>query len=116
MSLVTNMMEKCRFVDKSRVPDGEGGYTVEWTDGAEFDAAIVRDPTMQARIAEASGVSSVYTVTVGRGVPVDFHDVFRRLRDGAIFRVTSLGSDKQTPEVATFQFQQVFAERWELPT
>lgn len=115
MSLVTNMMERCRFVERSRVPDGEGGYTVAWTDGAEFDAVIVRDTTMQARIAEASGVSSVYTVTVGRGVPVDFHDVFRRLRDGAIFRVTSLGSDKQTPDMATFQFQQVSAERWELP-
>ncbi len=115
MNLVTSMMERCRFIDRSRVPDGEGGYTVSWADGAEFDAAIVRDTTMQARIAEASGVSSVYTVTVGRGVPVDFHDVFRRLRDGAIFRVTSLGSDKQTPDVATFQFQQVSAERWELP-
>lgn len=115
MSLVTNMMERCRFIERSRVPDGEGGYTVAWADGAEFDAVVVRDTTMQARIAEASGVSSVYTVTVGRGVPVDFHDVFRRLRDGAVFRVTSLGSDKQTPDVATFQFQQVTAERWELP-
>ena len=42
------------------------------------------------------------------------HDVFKRLSDGAIFRVTSNGSDKQAPTVGTLDMCQVTAEKWEL--
>ena len=46
---------------------------------------------------------------------LEYHDVFRRLSDGKIFRVTSDGDDVQTPKSATFQFSRVTAEEWELP-
>ena len=101
-------------MEKTRVPDGEGGWTAVWTSGAEFDAAIVMDTTMQARVAESAGMKSVYTVTTDRTLPLDFHDVFRRLSDGKTFRVTSDSSDKETPSVASFQFAQVSAEEWVL--
>jgi hypothetical protein len=38
--------------------------------------------------------------------------VFKRLRDGKIFRVTSDGDDVVTPESASFHFAQVTAEEW----
>lgn len=116
MSLIDEMKEPCVMLDKRTVSDGMGGFSQEWADGAAFTAAIVKDNTMQARTAEKQGVTEVYTVTVNKGLALDFHDVFRRISDGAIFRVTSNIADSQTPARATFQIGQVSAERWVLPT
>ena len=114
MSMLNDAMEPCVMLDKKRKPDGEGGYITEWTDSVEFDAAITFDDSMQARIGAKSGVTSLYTVTLPRGFKLDFHDVFRRLSDGKIFRVTSDGDDKHTPARASFQVSQVTAEEWTL--
>lgn len=112
MSLLDEAMVPCVLMDKRRVPDGEGGYTLEWTESVKFDAAIVFDSSMDARVGAKAGVTSLYTVTLPRGFRMDFHDVFRRLSDGKIFRVTSDGDDKHTPARASFQVSQVTAEEW----
>ena len=114
MRLYEEAMETCAMQDRRTVADGLGGFTYEWTNGAEFSAAIVKNNTLDARIAEKQGVTELYTVTVGKGVSLEYHDVFKRLRDGAIFRVTSNITDSETPARATFQIGQVTAERWEL--
>jgi len=116
MSLLQESMEPCQLIEKKRVPDGEGGFIVSWTDGAEFNAAVVCDNSMQARTAEKQGVTSLYTVTCDPNAKLEYHDVFRRLSDGKIFRVTSDGDDVRTPPRATFQFSQVTAEEFTLPT
>lgn len=112
--LVDNFKTDCVLIEQTRVSDGEGGFTSTWQDGAEFQAAIVRDSSLEARIAEQEGVSNIYTVTTSKNAKLDYHDVFRRLSDGQVFRVTSNADDKQTPDVATFSFWQVSAEEWEL--
>lgn len=114
--LIESMMTPCVLVEKKREPDGEGGFYTAWTDGAQFDAAITLDQSLQARIAEKDGVTSVYTVTTRKRAVLDYHDVFRRLSDGAVFRVTSNGTDKQSPGVSTLDIAQASAERWELTT
>ena len=114
--LIDTMKEACTMLDKRTVADGLGGFTTAWTDGATFDAAIIKDSSMQARVAEKQGVTEVYTVTVDKSLPLVYHDVFRRNRDGATFRVTSNIIDSKTPAVASFQFGQVTAERWDLPS
>ena len=114
MSLIDEMMDKCTMIDKRSVPDGLGGITREWVDGAQFNAAIIKDSSMEARQAEKNGVTELYTVTVDKRITLMYHEVFRRERDGAIFRVTSNITDSQTPERASFQIGQVTAERWEL--
>ena len=113
MSLLSNAMEKCVFLNKTRVNDPEGGYITTWEEGAEFDAAIVFDNSMEARTAEKAGVSSRYTVSVPKGVQLEYHDVFKRQRDNKIFRATSDGDDVQTPNVASFQIAQVSAEEFD---
>lgn len=115
MSLIDTMKTPCTMIDRRTASDGMGGTVTEWIDGATFEAAIVKDNTMTARLAEKQGVTEVYTVTTGKAVQLDFHDVFRRDSDGAIFRVTSNATDSRTPGVASFQFGQVTAERWALP-
>ena len=114
MSLLSEAMEKCIMIDKTTTDDGYGGYETVWVEGAEFDAAIVFSSSMEARRAEASGVSSLYTVTTSRAMTLEYHDVFRRLRDGKIFRVTSDGDDLFTPKSATLDMRQVTAEEWKL--
>ena len=114
MSLYETFMVPCTLVEKARVPDGEGGWTTAWSDGAGFEAAIVLASSIDARVAEAQGVTGVYTVTTARDVAMGFHDAFRRDSDGKTFRVTKVNDP--TPSVATFQFNQYQAEEWALPS
>ena len=113
MSLLNDAMEKCVMLDKVTQSDGFGGYYSQWLEGAEFNAAIVFDTSIQARVADAQGVKSVYTVTVDRGMRLDYHDVFKRLSDGKVFRVTSK-DDKSTPKSAGLDLRLISAEEWTL--
>lgn len=112
MTLIDAFKEPCTLLERGRVSDGEGGWTTRWTDGPSFNAAIVLDSSINARIAEAEGVTGLYTVTTERNVQMEFHDAFRRDSDGQVFRVTKVNDS--TPSVATFQFNQYQAETWEL--
>ena len=102
------------MLNKSTVDDGYGGFRVEWTEGASFMSAITFYTSIEARTAEQQGVSSLYTVTIPKNIMLEYHDVFKRLRDGKIFRVTSDGDDKYTPDSATLNMQQVTAEEWSI--
>lgn len=113
--LVQNFMEKCTMLDRTRVPDGLGGSSVSYRDGAAFYAAIVKERSVEAEIAEREGVKAIYKVTTSKGVGLEYHEVFRRERDKAVFRITSDSADTNPPEIATFSFEQVTAERWEIP-
>lgn len=113
MSLLSEAMENCIMMDKTTASDGRGGFTTAWADGAEFTAAITFDSSMQARAAGVAGVTSLYTVTTAKNVNLQYHDVFRRVSDGKIFRVTSDGDDKKTPVSASLNMRQVTAEEFE---
>lgn len=115
MSLLSEAMERCVIYDKRIVPDGSGGYYSTYTPGAEFDAAITLDTSIEARTAEQAGVTAIYTVTTRKGLNLQYHDVFKRLRDNKIFRVKSDGDDKLTPKSAGLNMRQVNAEEWEIP-
>lgn len=114
MSLLSDAMEPCIILDRSTTPDGYGGYDVTWTEGAPIDAAIVLDTSMEAREAEKAGVTALYTITTGRGLNLQYHDVIKRLSDGKVFRIKSDGDDKKTPKAASLNMRQVTAEEWDL--
>ena len=107
MSLIDFFKSPCVALTQQRTPDGEGGYTIQWTEGQQFDAAIVLDTSATARRAEKDSLTNQYTVTVDKGVALNFHDVFRRTADNRTFRVTSNASDKQTPDGVRFEFEQL---------
>ena len=114
MSLLDEAMETCVFLNKQRVDDGYGGYKTIWTEGVEFKAAIVFDTSIEARIAQVQGVYSLYTVTTQRDLVLEYNEVFRRERDGKVFKVTSDGDDKYTPESAGLDMRQCTAEEFTL--
>lgn len=115
MSLIDDWKDPCVRLAVTSEPDGEGGAVTVWAEGEPFAAAITFNGSLEARKAERDGVTSLYTVTVDKGVPLRYHDVFKRLTDNKIFRVTSDGDDVQTPARASFSFAQVTAEEWKLP-
>lgn len=115
MSLLSEAMESCFMLDKTTAPDGYGGIVTTYVLGAEFDAAITIDTSIEARVGQQAGVTAIYTVTTGKAVNLQYHDVFQRKRDNKIFRVKSDGDDKHTPKSATLNMRQVTAEEWELP-
>ena len=116
MSLLDDFARPCVLLEKTRQPDGEGGYTVEWTDGAEFQNYQALDTTMEARIAEKQGVTSVYSALVDKAVPIEYNDYFRDTSTGQTYRVTSNPREKEAPKSATFSLKFFTAERKELPT
>lgn len=108
------MMEPCILLEKTRTSDGLGGWTTIWTDGETFNAAIHKDTSTQAREAEKAGLTEIYTVTTKKENPLEWHDVFKRIKDGQIFRVTSNADDNMSPEFSVINFGQVSAEAWKL--
>lgn len=110
MSLLDEAMESCVIMDKTTQADGYGGVITTWVDGAPINAAITFDTSIEARTGEKQGVTSLYTVTTSKTITLQYHDVFKRLRDGKIFRVTSDGDDKFTPASASLDMRQVTAE------
>jgi hypothetical protein len=114
MSLIDEMREGCVLLTKTRVSDGLGGYIVVWEEGVTFYPAFQYDGSTAAIVAEKQGLSRSYSIYVPRSMELDYHDVFRRLSDGATFRVTNPGVDRNTPQSAALDLRLIECERWEL--
>lgn len=114
LSLITGMMDECCIMNKIRQDDPYGSETVSWTDGTSFQAAIIKNTTTQAVIAEKQGIKEIFTIVVQKGFSLSFHDVFKRVSDGEIFRVTSNVKDSEAPKASSVKIAKVIAEKWVL--
>lgn len=114
MSLLEEAKEPCTMIGKRSIPNELGGFTYDWADGATFNAAVTIHDSIEARTAEKQGVTALYDVHTSKDITLQYHDVFRRERDGKIFRVTSDGDDKRTPKSAALDDRVVSAEEWKL--
>ena len=115
MNLLESIMEKCAILNHIRVDDEYGSSVDTWSEGSQFDAAIIKNTTTEAVVAEKEGITEIFTVVVRKGFSLDYHDVFRRLSDGQIFRVTSNVADSEAPEASSVRIAKVTAEKWVLP-
>lgn len=114
--LIDCVMTDCVFMVPKRTPDGSGGSDTAWTEGETLRAAIIRDTSTEARIAESAGTVEAYTVTVSRSVHLKYHDVIKRLSDGKTFRITSDNAESKTPVCTALDIAQSSAEAWRLTT
>ena len=110
MTLYERMMCDCVRLIPSTEDDEEGGRSTTWSDGDHIKAAIVRDTSQELRIADKDAAKALYTVTTPSGTVLSYHDVIKRISDGAVFRCTS--NSNPAPKPATFQFRQCSAEEW----
>ena len=115
MSLLDDFARTCVVMEKTRTPDGAGGYFVEWTEGAEFTNYQALDTSMEARRAEKEGVTSLYSALVRADFPIEYNDYFKDKTTGLTYRVTSNPEEKVAPKSASFALKYFTAERKELP-
>ena len=116
VNLMESMMEPCIMMDKATISDGAGGFDTAWVEGARFNAFVRKETAPELIVAEKEGVKETFTVVVMKGVPLEYHDVFKRVSDGAVFRLTSNVLDDAAPEAASppVKIAKAGCERWEL--
>ncbi len=102
------------FMQKKMKPDGMGGFIIDYDDGETFKAALTSDTSTTGKIAEQLGVTSIYKLTAPKNVPLWLSDVLKDKQTGAFYRLTTAAGETETPEIASFQFQQFSAERFNL--
>lgn len=112
MSLIDSMMESCVLMDKTRVPDGQGGFNTTWRESVDISVAIVMDTSLEARNSERSGFVSNYTLTTKKENKLGYNDIIKRKSDGQYFRITAVLNS--SPAVSTLDISQYSAERWEM--
>lgn len=118
MSLLDDFARTCVLMERTRKPDGEGGYITTWQEGAEFLDYRALDTSMEARRAEQEGVTSVYSVLTRQDVPIEYGDFFKDKETGITYRVTSNPEEKEAPKSAGPTIRQLkyfTAERRALP-
>lgn len=110
-----DFFEDLVMVDRKTASDGLGGFGEIFTDGAVFQGAITTNQSMETRIAQAQGVTSVYTIITPKNVSIRFNDIVKRKKDNTYYRITSNPLDMETPLVANISYYQMTAENFILP-
>lgn len=115
MSLIDQYKDECVLLTKSRTADGLGGYKTAWVDDVKFFPAWEYLSSSEMVLAEQQGTNRVYRIYIPKSMNMDYHEAFRRLSDGQVFRVINPGTDRQTPGTSSMNMRVVEVEKWELP-
>lgn len=115
MSLMDEFRAECVRMVPTTEKDGAGGSETTYSEGATFYPAIVEKTQTEPENGEKKRAKRFYEVYAERDTELRYHDVFRRVSDGRVFRVTSNPDDKRTPASAAFSFSIFSAEEWRLP-
>ena len=97
MAMIFNLMEKCHIIDTVTNDDAYGGATKGYRVGASIDAAIIKNGTTEAIVAEKQGVTEIFTVVTKSGSMLDYHSILRRDSDREYFVITSREKDSTAP-------------------
>lgn len=115
MALINDVMEKCHIIDRTTHDDPYGGVVEGYRVGASLDAAIIKNSSTEAIVAEKQTSTEFFTVVSNKGSLLDYHTIIRRDKDNEYFQITSRQKDSEAPAQSTIQIGKVTAERWELP-
>lgn len=115
MSLLEDYQRACVIMEKTREPDGAGGYYTTWAEGLFFFNHQALNTSMEARIAEKQGVTSVYTGLVEKSVPIEYGDYYKDIASGDTYRITSNPAEKEAPMSSTLEYKAFTAEKRALP-
>lgn len=115
MSLMDAYTTECVLLTLTHVPDPVGGYKRKWADGAHFDAAWEYESAPEITVAEQEGVNRTYRIYVDKTLDLEYHEAFRRVDDGQVYRVTNPGTDRKTPNTSRLNKRLIEVEKWALP-
>ena len=114
-AMIYEVMDDCHVYNKSVIDNPVGGHKITYTKGASFKAAIIKDSTTEANVAEKQDGIELYTVVVSSGMSLDYHDVIKRDSDDLFLQITSRTRDSKAPARSTIQIAKVNAEPWVIP-
>lgn len=112
--LLDEIRHSCVMLNSGWVDDGYGGQKSGWVEGMEFDAVIIPNNSIQAKVAGADLSTTFYGVKTHRDIILEYHNIFRDKITGMIFRVNDPEANK-TPLSSDIDIRQVSAEEWKLP-
>ena len=115
VTLIQNIMDKCHLIDIVTSDDAYGSARKSYRVGASIDAAIIKNSTTEAIVAEKQGITEIFTVVTNSGSMLDYHSIIRRDSDKEYFIITSREVDSKAPAQSTVQISKVNAERWKVP-
>ena len=111
--LLDSMRETCVLLNKTVTRDKTGGYVTQYTRGAEFDAVIAENTSVEAAIAGINTEKEMVGVTVANGVPLEYHSVFMRVGTGKTYRVRTSDVLK-APSISALGSKVVQCEEFEI--
>ena len=115
MALIFDIMVGCHIYNKAIVDDAYGTAQKQYSKGAAFNAAVIKNTSTEAIVAEKQGVTEIYTVVTEQGFELDYHDIFKRDSDGVFFMVTGRANDTEPPAMSTVKIVKCTAEPWKVP-
>lgn len=98
----------CRMIPTC-TPDGLGGDTTQWTEGATIAAALADVHETLTNLGGGRAVKQQATLYLSREETIAPGQVLRRASDGALFRLTGYGVE--APAEGEIPLQKVPAER-----
>lgn len=116
MTLMDEYNSGCVLLNRRTVRDGVGGYKTEWAEGVAFEAAWEYEDAPEITVAEQQGVERTYRIYVDKTLELEYHDAFRRINNGQIYRVTNPGTDRHTPSFSLLNKRLIEVEKWALPS
>ena len=111
--LLDSMRETCVLLNKTVTRDKTGGYVTVYTRGAEFDAVIAENTSVEAAIAGINTEKEMVGVTVANSVPLEYHSVFKRVGTGKTYRVRTSDVLK-SPSISSLGSKVVQCEEFEI--
>lgn len=115
MSLMDEYTDSCVLLTRTKERDGVGGYRTVWTPGVTFSAAWEYESAPEITVAEQQGVARTYRIYVDKTLDLEYHDAFRRVGNGQVYRVTNPGTDRKTPSFSRLNKRLIEVEKWEIP-
>ena len=114
-TLMDEYTTECVLLIRRQVPDPVGGYKTIYTDGETVSAAWEYESAPEVTVAEQEGVERTYRIYVDETLELEYHDAFRRVDNGQIYRVTNPGTDRKTPSFSRLKRRLIEVEKWQLP-
>lgn len=120
-TLLADYEETVCFMDKKTetVPDGYGGISGVrdiYVEGAEFIAAVTKDNSQSAQIAQAETEIKRYRITTKGEIALRQGDYIKRKASGDIYKILHDNFDKLAPEGSTLNgIRSTTMERVKLP-
>lgn len=113
-SLLDENKETFVLLNRTATTDGYGSFVFSWSDGPSFGGVLLDNQSLNARIAGVQTGQTFGTLKTHRSVELEFHDAFRRVKDGTVYRVSQKDSN-QTPPSSEMDIRQYPIEAWEIP-